>query len=71
MRPETTSALTSRGDGWLEEVEAEQPFGMLVKPEHVARQVSLFLSPHSGVVTGAILDWDQQVIGAYPDTNDL
>lgn len=60
-----------RGDGWLAEVEAQQPFGMLVKPEHIARQVALFLNPASGVVTGSVLDWDQQVIGAYPDTNEL
>ena len=58
-----------REDGWQAEVEANLPFGMMVKPEHVARQVAFFLSPDSGVVTGAILDFDQEVVGAYPDTD--
>lgn len=58
-----------REDGWLEKAEANMPFGMLLKPEHVAAQVALCLSPQSGVVTGSIIDFDQQVIGIYPDTD--
>lgn len=55
-----------RADGWLAEVERAQPFGSLVKPEQVARQVALLLSPSSGVVTGAVIDWDQHVLdGAH------
>jgi hypothetical protein len=46
------------------------PFGSLVKPEHVAWQTSFLLGPVSGVVTGSIIDFDQQVVGAYPDTNE-
>ena len=56
--------------GWLAEAEANMPFGMLVKPEHVAAQAALLLGPESGVITGSIIDFDQQVVGAYPDTND-
>lgn len=63
--------IHGRPEGWLEEVEASLPFGQLVKPQEVARQAALFLSPASGVVTGTTLDWDQQVVGAYPDTDDL
>jgi NAD(P)-dependent dehydrogenase (short-subunit alcohol dehydrogenase family) len=59
-----------RSDGWQAEAEANMPFGSLVKPEHVAWQTSFLLGPQSGVVTGAIIDFDQQVVGAYPDTND-
>lgn len=58
-----------RSDGWLAGAEASMPFGQLVKPEHVARQVAFLLGPQSGVVTGSIIDFDQQVVGAYPDTN--
>lgn len=53
------------GDGWLEAAEAKQPFGMLVKPGHVAGLVSYLLSDDSGVMTGAMVDFDQNVNGAY------
>lgn len=59
-----------RPEGWLAAAEANMPFGMLVKPEHVAWQTSFLLGPASGVVTGSIIDFDQQVIGAFPDTNE-
>ncbi|MCG6903611.1 MAG: SDR family oxidoreductase [Rhodobacter sp.] len=59
-----------RPDGWLADAEANMPFGMLVKPEHVAAQVAFLLGPASGVVTGSLMDFDQQVVGAYPDTNE-
>ena len=58
-----------RPDGWQKDVEASLPFGMMVKPEHVARQTTFLLGPDSGVVTGSIMDFDQQVVGAYPDTD--
>ncbi len=56
-----------RDEGWQRQVEADMPFGMLVKPEQVAHQVAFYLGPQSGVVTGSIMDFDQQVIGSYPD----
>lgn len=55
------------GDDWLEKAEAGQPFGMLVKPAHVAGLASFMLGPQSGVMTGAIVDFDQNVAGAYPE----
>lgn len=57
-----------RPEGWLEAAEAGTPFGRLVKPDDVARQVAFLLGPHSGVVTGSVMDFDQRVIGAYPST---
>jgi len=39
-------------DDWLAKAEASQPFGMLVKPAHVAELASFMLSPSSGVMTG-------------------
>ncbi len=66
----TQQEYHGRPEGWLEEAEANMPFGMLVKPEHVAGQVAFLLGPQSGVVTGSIIDFDQQVVGTYPDTND-
>ena len=55
------------GDGWLAEAEARQPFGMLVKPDHVAGLAAYLLGPASGVMTGSLIDFDQNVSGAYPE----
>jgi NAD(P)-dependent dehydrogenase (short-subunit alcohol dehydrogenase family) len=54
-------------DRWLDQAEARQPFGMLVKPDHVAGLVSFMLSEASGVMTGSIVDFDQNITGAYPE----
>jgi NAD(P)-dependent dehydrogenase (short-subunit alcohol dehydrogenase family) len=51
------------GDGWLERAEAQRPFGRLLKPEEVARAVAFLLSRESGLMTGALIDFDQGVIG--------
>jgi NAD(P)-dependent dehydrogenase (short-subunit alcohol dehydrogenase family) len=53
------------GDDWLASAEARQPMGMLVKPAHVAGLASYMLSAESGVMTGALVDFDQNVTGAY------
>lgn len=53
--------------GWLEKAEAAQPFGMLVKPSQVAELAAFMLGPRSGVMTGALVDFDQNVSGAYPE----
>ena len=54
-------------DDWLEKAEAKQPMGMLVKPAHVAELASYMLSASSGVMTGALVDFDQTISGAYPE----
>ena len=56
-----------RPHGWLKEVEAQQPMGQLVKPDQVAGLVTYMLSPESGVMTGALVDYDQNVAGRYPE----
>jgi NAD(P)-dependent dehydrogenase (short-subunit alcohol dehydrogenase family) len=55
-----------RGD-WLAKAEAAQPMGQLVKPHQVAGLAAYLLSPESGVITGALIDYDQRVSGAYPE----
>ena len=52
-------------DGWLEEASAQLPMGKLGQPDETADFVVYLLSDRSGVVTGAILDWDQIVVGGY------
>jgi NAD(P)-dependent dehydrogenase (short-subunit alcohol dehydrogenase family) len=54
-------------DGWLAAAEARQPFGQLVRPAEVAGLAAYLLSPASGVVTGSLIDFDQNVTGAYPE----
>lgn len=55
------------GDDWLARAEAAAPMGMLVKPVHVAGLVSYLLSDRSGVMTGALIDFDQTVTGGSPE----
>lgn len=64
---ETQRRYHGAGDGWLAEAEARQPMGMLVKPQQVAGLASFMLSPDSGVMTGALVDFDQNVSGSYPE----
>ena len=50
---------------WLTAAEAAQPMGKLGQPDEIADAVVFLLSERSGVVTGSIIDWDQNVPGAY------
>jgi len=52
-------------DGWLERAARSQPMGRLGQVDDVAALVVLLLSERSGVVTGSVVDWDQQVPGAH------
>ena len=50
--------------GWLKNAEAKRPFGRLLKPGEVARAVAYLSSEESGMMTGSVIDFDQQVLGA-------
>lgn len=50
-------------DDWLQKAEASAPMGQLVKPDQLAILAAYMLSPHSGVMTGALVDYDQNVAG--------
>lgn len=63
---ETQKRFHGADDDWLEKVEAEQPFGRLLKPREVAEAVAFLASDASGMMTGSIVDFDQSVIGAGP-----
>ncbi|HUL05014.1 MAG TPA: SDR family oxidoreductase [Candidatus Acidoferrum sp.] len=52
-------------DGWLADAEKKQPFGRLIKPTEVARTIAFLASAEAGLMTGAIVDYDQSVRGAY------
>jgi NAD(P)-dependent dehydrogenase (short-subunit alcohol dehydrogenase family) len=51
-------------EGWLKKAEAERPWGRLLKPEEVARACAYLSSEESGLMSGSIIDFDQQVLGA-------
>ena len=55
-------------DDWLQKAEAAQPFGQLVKPAQLAVLAAYMLSPQSGVMTGALVDYDQNVVGTAPES---
>jgi NAD(P)-dependent dehydrogenase (short-subunit alcohol dehydrogenase family) len=63
----TQKKFHGASENWLDKAEAAQPMGQLVKPEEVAGLVAYMVSPESGVMTGALLDYDQNVAGAYPE----
>jgi NAD(P)-dependent dehydrogenase (short-subunit alcohol dehydrogenase family) len=50
-------------EGWLKKAEAARPFGRLLKPDEVARATAFLASEESGMMTGSIVDFDQQVLG--------
>ena len=52
-------------DGWREKAAAEQPFGRLISPDEAARAVAFLASAESGLMTGAIIDFDQSVLGCW------
>jgi NAD(P)-dependent dehydrogenase (short-subunit alcohol dehydrogenase family) len=54
-------------DNWLEEASAKQPFGRLLDPVEVARAVAFLACDESGMMTGATINFDQSVWGAYND----
>jgi NAD(P)-dependent dehydrogenase (short-subunit alcohol dehydrogenase family) len=50
-------------DGWLEDAVKEKPFGRLIDPNEVARACAFLCSEESGLMTGANIDFDQNVVG--------
>jgi NAD(P)-dependent dehydrogenase (short-subunit alcohol dehydrogenase family) len=54
-----------RTASWLEDAGARQPFGRLLDPVEVARAVAFLSSDESGMMTGATINFDQSIWGAY------
>ena len=50
---------------WLTRAEPDQPFGRLIKPDDVSTLAVYLLSDASQMMTGALIDFDQNVMGAY------
>ena len=55
------------GDDWREIAAQNLPLGQLIDPKQLAPLISYLLSPSSGVITGSIIDYDQQIVGSLPE----
>ena len=51
------------GDDWRAKAGASLPMGKLGQVSEIAEFVVFLLSGRSGVVTGSVIDWDQNVLG--------
>ena len=51
------------GEDWLARADASVPMGRISRPENLAEFAIFLLSDRAGVVTGSVIDWDQQIIG--------
>jgi NAD(P)-dependent dehydrogenase (short-subunit alcohol dehydrogenase family) len=49
---------------WEARASAALPFGRLVDPEEAARAVNFIVSDDAGLLTGAVINFDQAVWGA-------
>jgi NAD(P)-dependent dehydrogenase (short-subunit alcohol dehydrogenase family) len=52
---------------WQQRAGAHLPMGKLGQVDEIADFVTFLLSDRSGVVTGSVIDWDQNVIGGLGD----
>ncbi|MGW1714019.1 SDR family oxidoreductase [Streptomyces sp. NPDC002156] len=59
----TQRAFHDAGDDWREQAARSQPMGKLGQVDEIADFVVFLLSDRSGVVTGSVIDWDQNVVG--------
>jgi NAD(P)-dependent dehydrogenase (short-subunit alcohol dehydrogenase family) len=59
----TQQGTHGAGPDWQEQAAAGLPMGKLGQVDEIADFVVLLLSDRSGVVTGSVIDWDQNVIG--------
>ena len=50
---------------WLQRAEPKQPFGRLIRPTDAATAAVYLLSDASEMMTGSLIDFDQNVMGAY------
>ncbi|MCP4396423.1 MAG: SDR family oxidoreductase [bacterium] len=56
---------TLAGENWLAEAEARQPFGRLLRPYDIAHLAAYLLSDQAEMMTGSVIDFNQNVIGAW------
>jgi NAD(P)-dependent dehydrogenase (short-subunit alcohol dehydrogenase family) len=60
---ETQKTFHGAEDDWLEQANASVPMGKLGQVDEIGEFAVFLLSTRSGVVTGSVIDWDQNVLG--------
>ncbi len=58
--------ISLHGKDWLEQAGRTRPFGRLIQAEEVADLAAFLLSANAGLMTGALVDYEQWVVGAPP-----
>ncbi len=53
-------------EDWLAAAAAAQPFGRLIGTDEAARAIYYLAGDESGLMTGAVIDFDQSIVGAGP-----
>lgn len=53
--------------GFIDRAAAGKPFGRILDPKEVAKAVLWMASEDSGMMTGAVVNFDQSIWGAYDD----
>jgi len=61
----TQRAFHGATDDWVATAAAKLPMGKLGQVSEIAEFVVFLLSERSRVVTGSVIDWDQQVLGGH------
>ena len=65
---ERALVLSETGDpGFIDRAATAKPFGRILDPKEVARAVLWMSSDDSGMMTGAVIPFDQSVYGGYDD----
>ncbi len=54
-------------ENWLEIADAGNPFKRILRPLDISKLVAYLCSDDSEMMTGALIDFDQQVIGTFGD----
>ena len=54
-----------KGENWLEDAEAQQPFGRLLCPQDLAYLTAYLLGDQAEMMTGSVIDFNQNVIGVW------
>lgn len=57
--------LEGQPENWLNAADASAPFGRILRPRDVATMVAYLLSDEAKMMTGALIDLDQHVMGIY------
>ena len=57
--------LEGQPEDWLQAADKGAPFGRILRPRDVAGMAAYLLSDEASMMTGALVDFDQHVMGIY------